>query len=306
MIGISLSYKELLLSKSEGSCPQMLLPALWAKGVRSIELRAVSPDEPADNVLKVAKLLWDFGFSVTVHGKCRSLESAVADVFDPLELMLSQMRQKELIVTLHPIAGDNAAMLTALSDHIVKYNYPVRIALENNRKMPDNTCGDCLSLVLDAVTRADRDNVGICFDMGHYAWYTENFTDSPDTLPPKEFLSKVIHTHIHAYAEGTTHFPLTEWRKPFSLYIEALAYKYYGIYNIEIEPGRFSHLMDATEGYLTSVDTLKSNYPFYASHYDEMRLNYDGYYSLEFHRGLNLTHEEIIRSIDFVSNIFGN
>ena len=279
MIGISLSYKNLLLAQDESLRPEKILPALREKGARSIELRAVSPSEPADNVLKVSSLLWDYGFSVTVHGKCRSVESAVRDVFEPLGSMLSQLRQKELIVTIHPIAGDNVAMLTALSDHISANGLPVRIALENNRKMPDSTDGDCLALVLDAVTRTDRNNVGICFDMGHYAWYTENFTDSPSTLPPKEFLSRVIHTHIHAYAEGNTHFPLTEWREPFSLYIEALAYKYYGIYNIEIEPGRFAHLMDATEGYISSADTLKNNYPFYASLYDEMRLHYDEYYS---------------------------
>lgn len=279
MIGMSLSYKKLLSADDDGLKPEILLPKLWAEGVRSVELRAVSPSEPADNVLKVASLLWDYGFSITVHGKCRSVESAANDVFAPLELMLSNMRQKELIVTLHPIKGDNTAMLTALSDHIADNNYPVRIALENNRKMPDNTDGDCLALVLDAVTRADRANVGICFDMGHYAWFTENFTDSPNMIPPKAFLSRVIHTHIHAYEEGTTHFPIYEWREPFAGYINKLAYKYYGIYNIEISPDRFSALMDADEGYICSVRTLKEHYPFYASLYDEMRFNYDRYFA---------------------------
>ena len=110
--------------------------------------------------------------------------------------------------------------------------------------------------MLDAVERADRENVGICFDMGHYAWYTANFTDSPRTLPPQSFLSRVIHTHIHEYAEGTTHFPLEAWREPISLYINALGQEYQGIYNVELEPGRFAHRMSAVEGYLLSADTL--------------------------------------------------
>lgn len=276
MIGMSLSYKNLLLAETGELSPEILLPKLWERGVRSIELRAVSPTEPPENVLKVASLLWDHGFCVTVHGKCKTVEGAIDDVFAPLEGMLAHMRQSELVVTLHPIDGDNAAMLTALSDHISENNYPVRIALENNRKMPDKSDGDCLALVLDAVTRANRENVGICFDMGHYAWYTENFTDSPNTLPPAEFFSRVIHTHIHAYEEGDTHFPVSEWREPFSLYIEKLAYKYYGIYNLELSPERFAHRMGATEGYLRSADVLKENYPYNAALYDEVRADYDG------------------------------
>ena len=33
--------------------------------------------------------------------------------------------------------------------------------------------GDSLALVLDAVTRADCDNVGFCFDNGHEYCYIE-------------------------------------------------------------------------------------------------------------------------------------
>ena len=255
MIGMSLSYKKLLYADDDGLKPEILLPKLWAEGVRSVELRAVSPSEPADNVLKVASLLWDYGFSITVHGKCRSVESAANDVFAPLELMLSNMRQKELIVTLHPIKGDNTAMLTALSDHISDNNYPVRIALENNRKMPDNTDGDCLALVLDAVTRADRANVGICFDMGHYAWFTENFTDSPNMIPQKAFLSRVIHTHIHALGSSrNTHFPLSEGTLPLTYYCNALGRDI--CYNIELEPGRWENLYDPFSSTLTVQPTL--------------------------------------------------
>jgi sugar phosphate isomerase/epimerase len=259
MLGMSLSYKNLLLPEDEALKPDSLLPKLWDRGVRSVELRAVAPSEPSDNVLKVASLLWDYGFRVTVHGKCRSAESAVSDVFAPLEGMLAHMRQPELTVTVHPIVGDNAEMLVRLSDYITEHRYPVRIALENNRKMPDKTDGNSLALVLDAVERADRENVGICFDMGHFAWYAANFTDSPRTLPPQSFLSRVIHTHIHEYADGTTHFPLEVWREPISLYINALGREYQGIYNVELEPQRFAHRMSAVEGYLLSADTLSDS-----------------------------------------------
>ncbi len=287
MIGMSLPYRSLLKTKDEQLKPEIILPKLWDHGVRSIEFRTILPTDCPMEALRVANTVWDYGFQITVHSKPKSVESAVEDVFVPLTHMLSHMRQRELIVTIHPVVGDNAAMLIALSDHIIKNKYPVRIALENNRKMPDGTNGDSVALVLDAVTRADRKNLGVCFDMGHWAWYTANFTDTPNMLPPNEFLSKAIHTHIHAYAEnaenvygattkGSTHFPLDEWREPFSLYINALGYKYYGVYNVELSPNRFADIWSATEAYLISADTLKSHYPPRVKHLDELRFNYDG------------------------------
>ena len=287
MIGMSLAYKQLLSAKDSALDPDILLPQLWEHGVRSIELRSISPKACPAEALRVANLLWDYGFQITVHAQAKSAESAVKDVFAPLSDILANMRQHELTVTVHPVVGDNAAMLVALSDHITEHNFPVRIALENNRKMPDGTIGNSAELVLDAVTRADRQNVGICFDMGHWAWYTSNFTDDPNMLPPKEFLQKAIHTHIHtcsedadsaytAGAKGSTHFPLDEWREPLSLYIGALGYKYFGVYNIELSPKRYEHKWGAAEAYLLSADTLKAHYPPRAEYHDWLRLHYDG------------------------------
>lgn len=275
MIGMSLQYKNLVNADDEKVKPQELLPMLWEHGVRSIELRALAPTTAPDEALRVANSVWDYGFSITVHATAKTLAGCVKEVFAPLSLVLSNMRQDELVVTVHPIDDDNAAMLVSLSDYIIENNYPVRIALENNRKMPDGTDGDSMLLVLDAVTRANRENVGICFDMGHYAWYTANFTDTPNMLPPKSFLSRVIHTHIHACVDGQTHFPLEAWSEPLSLYIEALGYKYFGVYNIELTPKRFAELWSPKEAYVLSADTLKKNYPEFPRIHDYMREHYD-------------------------------
>lgn len=278
MIGVSLQYKKLLFTDDKNLKPEVLLPKLWERNVRSIELRAIAPSEPASNVLRVANILWDYGFQVTVHTQCKTVENAVAEMFEPLSDLLAHMRQRELVIVQHPVVGDNAAMLNSLADYAESHQYPVRIALENNRKMPDGSNGDSVALVLDAVSRVNRPNVGICFDMGHFAWYVHNFTDTPDALPPRDFLKRAIHTHIHAYTEGATHFPIDEWKKPLSSYVGALDHKYLGVYNIELTPKRFSHLMDATEGYLCSVDTLKANLPSYVAFHDEMRAYYDDYF----------------------------
>ena len=278
MIGMSLSFRNLLATDDAMLKPETLLPKLWSHGVRSIELRSIPAGTSPTDMRRVADLLWDFGFQITVHASVRSLNAAVHDVFDVLSLTLPDLRQRNLVITVHPIADDNVMMLNRLADHIEKHRLRARIALENNRLMPDHTNGDSMALVLDAVTRANRKGVGICFDMGHLAWYAANFTDTPNMLPPKEFLSRVIHTHIHAYTEGRTHFPLDEWREPISAYIDALGFRYFGVYNIELTPSRFKHLCDETQGYLMSADTLRQNYPARALYHDELRANYDGWF----------------------------
>ncbi len=280
MIGMSLSYKHLVSTDDPALKPETLFPQLLDHGVRSVELRMVSRTDSPEEVLRVANLLWDYGFQITVHSTgIQSLQTVVEDVFTPLTTMIENIRQRELIITLHPIDDDNAALLVALSDYINDHKYPVRIALENKRNMPDGSRGgDCMLLVLDAVKQADRKNVGICFDMGHYAWYTANFTDEPNRLPPKEFLSKTIHTHIHTYVDGTTHFPLDEWREPCSLYIDALGHKYLGVYNFELSPKRFSDRWSATEAYLLSADTFQKNCQEIVPYHDTLRLYYDKWF----------------------------
>ena len=287
MIGISLPYKWLCGGKGLPVPPSVLLPQLRRRGVRSIELRTVPIGGDPTEVLRVTDLLWDYGFSVTVHANVKTAEVAVEEVLLPLAAVLTHLRQRELIVTVHPIVGDNAEMLRVLSDEAIKRDYPVRFALENQRLLPDKSEGDSLAMVLDAVRTVDRRNVGICFDMGHYAWYAERYTASPNTLPPKEFLSRVIHTHIHACNEGTTHFPLDGWGDPLDAYLKALDHGYFGVYNLELSPKRYAHRYDPIEAYFLSVDTLRANFPFSASIYEDIKRHYDD----RFHRALQVLSE---------------
>ena len=274
MIGVSLPYKKLLkLATTDDSSE--ILEKLWKNNVRSIEIRAVVPNENPSDVLSICNHLWDRGFFVTVHALCKNEEKAIEDILFPLEQAILHLRQDKLTVTVHPINGDNVKMLTTLSDYIYQNNYPVKIALENNRKMPDNSIGDSMALVNEVVTKVNRKNVGICFDMGHYAWYTANHTDNPYLIPPKDFLSKVIHTHIHSYMDGSTHFPIFEYKEPIYLYIKALEYDYFGVYNIELDPNRYADRWNKYDSYVVSAKTINENYPFYASYYDDTRQNYD-------------------------------
>ena len=274
MIGISLPYNW-LIGGTQLPEPEILLPLLREQGVESVEIRMVPLRADAKEVLRAAELLWEYGFNITVHGTVKTEEYAVEEVMKPLEQVLSHMKQRNLTVTIHPIVGDNTAMLLKLSDYLYDHNCPVRIALENERKLPDKTMGDGLKLILDAVTQVNRENVGICFDMGHYAWYAEQVLQDSKALPPREFLDRVIHTHIHRCVDGNTHFPVLEWFEPLASYVRELDYGYYGVYNLELSPDRFAHWCDAVEGYLGSADVLRQHYPFHASLYEDLRLNFD-------------------------------
>ena len=152
----------------------------------------------------------------------------------------------------------------------------MQIALENNRLLPDKTEGDCAAFVLDAVTRANRKNVGICFDFGHYAYYLcKNHPNEPLQLPGKEFFSRVIHTHIHALYGFKTHFPLDRCPLPLSEMLKALDYHYFGVCNIEPDFPRIATLWDPMEALFGSIDTLKNAMPFCIRMYDDLRLHFD-------------------------------
>lgn len=272
MLGVSLSYAKL----NNGEYAN-LLPKLKEEGVKSIELRTVLGSASSKDVLRTANELWSYGFEITVHADPQTEEDSLKNVFEPLKDLLNALRQRSLTVTLHPVNGDNVKMLTNLSNFIISNNYPIKLALENNRKMPDKTDGDTTVFVLDIVKKVNRENVGICFDMGHYAWYNANFGSNAQT-PSKEFLKRVIHTHIHAYSEGKTHFPIESVKQPLLNLINALPPSYYGVYNIEIDPKRFEHKLTATKGYLISIESLKQNYPFIAKLYDNLRQNFDAWF----------------------------
>lgn len=275
MIGVSLPLDWF----SDGTDIQSVLTALKEQGVGSVELRTVRPHHDAGTVLDAANTLWDRDFYVTVHGSVKTLASAVEDVFAPLKATLAALRQDKLNVTIHPIVEDNVAMLTALSDHILGNEYPVTIALENNRLMPDKTQGDSTALVLDAVTAADRDNVGICFDMGHYIYYVKkNCPDTPELLPPKEFFKKVIHTHIHALNDLRTHFPLGIYELPLKEILDKLSFEYFGVYNIELDFPRLKE-WEPMDALAQSIPWLQEHLHHCAKLYDTVRESFDGWFT---------------------------
>ena len=139
MIGVSLPFKWLIRGDGTLGNVDTALTELWSKNVKSIELRTVRYNHSCDDVLMVANMLWAKGFTITVHSEARTLESAIDDIFAPLSELIKHLRQDNLNVTLHPIVGDNIKLLDLLADHIDENKYPITLALENNRLLPDKT-----------------------------------------------------------------------------------------------------------------------------------------------------------------------
>ena len=277
MIGVSVPFKGFF----DEEAMTRLRPALERArelGAESAEIRNIKPGYDPDEVVKMAGFLTGLGFSLSIHGGMDSPETAVEDVFAPLSKILPGLKQINLNITVHPFDGDNSSALRNLSDYIIEKGYPITIALENKRLMPDGSQGDCAAYVLDAVKETDRPNVGLCFDFGHYLYYVlKNHPDEPGMLPPREFFERVFHTHIHALRGHKTHFPLTgEYNMPLREYISHVAPRYCGIYNLELSFHKFEDVISPTEALEKSIAALRGAIPPCSVEVDRLRREFDG------------------------------
>ena len=264
MLSVSLPFRALAAGEELGAEP--FLQQLAETGVKSAEIRTVYANADPNTVLTAAGSVWRHGMRISVHTAPRSAQTAVQDVFAPLRDVLRAEKQREILLVLHPVNGEdllseNQRMLCALTDAIRQNAFPVKLALENNRLMPNRTPGDSAGLVLRVIRGADPEYAGLCFDFGHFAWVTRAWETAAPILPPEEFTRRVIHTHIHALAgpekNHTTHFPLQVGFLPLKAYLQALGASYAGAYNLELEPERFSPCQSGKEGILGSLDLLK-------------------------------------------------
>ncbi len=92
MIGVSLPFKWMISGEGALGDVDYVLSSLKKHNAKSIELRTVRYYHSSDDVISVANMLWDKGFTITVHSAARTLESALDDVFIPLSKLLSNLR----------------------------------------------------------------------------------------------------------------------------------------------------------------------------------------------------------------------
>jgi len=260
--------------------------SLKSNGVNSIEIRKLSRELNHDTYKAYnnsIQKIWDTGLEITIHGDLTGNYSGekFVDEYPSMKYILEnfQKYQNRLVITLHALQEKRTEstfsseelkeqtidMLKDWTQKVELENLPVYFALENNRNKeksidPGNSC----EVVVEMVESVNSPHLGICWDMGHL--YSNLMTESERNLkmgdlPPKEFLEKVIHTHIHGLnTVGRTHFPLTEkYTLPIEEYVNALkSHNYEGVYNLELSFERFEKGIPVVEMVNNSVRRLKN------------------------------------------------
>ena len=242
-----------------------LLRAFRELGVGAVELRAVRPDTPPSVTEACARAVLDAGLALTVHATLAELsaEAFFAEVAPALALLPGD--HPTVPLTVHSARTgsetlDRAATIRLLrlwADYADRKGLNVVLALENNRVHANGLsivqCGG----VYSTVREVDRPNVGTCFDFGHLYSNFLTYPACTPFLPPDGFLLMAVQTHIHG-VKGITHFPLLEDALPLEDYLRHLrAAGYRGIYNLELESGRFWREVEPRDGFELSIDRLK-------------------------------------------------
>ncbi|MBQ8955000.1 MAG: sugar phosphate isomerase/epimerase, partial [Clostridia bacterium] len=156
---------------------------------------------------------------------------------------------------------DRAATICLLgqwADYAERERLNVTLALENNRIHSSGLSIVECDGVIATVREVNRPNVGTCFDFGHLYSNFLTYPECTPFLPPDGFLQAALQTHIHG-VKGITHYPLLEGSLPLEDYLRHLrAAGYRGIYNLELESGRFWREIEPREGFELSIARLRA------------------------------------------------
>ena len=243
-----------------------LLAAFRKLGVGAIELRAVRPDTPREVTAACARAVLEAGLCLTVHATLTELSArAFFDALTPA-LTLLPPDHPAVPLTVHSARTgsetlDRAATIRLLgqwADYAERKRLNVTLALENNRIHSSGLSIVECDGVIATVREVNRRNVGTCFDFGHLYSNFLTYPECTPFLPPDGFLQAAVQTHIHG-VKGITHYPLLEGSLPLEDYLRHLrAAGYRGVYNLELESGRFWREMEPREGFEMSIDRLKN------------------------------------------------
>jgi len=243
-----------LLKQNFGSAAEFL-NFLKDLEVTHIELRHRKTGMSQNDMESVFRILSDFKFYITIHGDnpLQGDDWTINDIFPWLDSFnkINPNNIDTIIITLHPFTGpDSEAIyreqtvefIKRLDDLILKNTLPIKLALENQRSKKISNPGISFIEVEGMWKEICRNNVGICWDMGHcFSNYLLDKTLYP-IYPHFEFSAATTHTHIHDIGpDGRTHWVFKENKVPLSDYIRQLkAAGYTGIYNLELSFDRFA------------------------------------------------------------------
>lgn len=172
--------------------------------------------------------------------------------------------QDVFTVTLHPITlRDRAqsfeatvAMLRRFGEIAQRHCPGMRFALENMRGPY------CAVDIIEMVQVANQQNVGTCWDFGHY-YYNMVYTGTLLKLPSEEFAARAFQTHIHGLVDLDTHYIITQETSPYlKPYLNFLnSYGYDGIHNLEITVSTLEPEESMLQALACSIEAVRSSVP---------------------------------------------
>jgi len=245
----TINTNEAHIIKSRIGPNKVLLQLLKDSGITQIELRHRYKKISYESMIRSVSIIKESGFSLSIHGE--SLQEpknfSYVKLFPWYRIISEVCPGENVIVTFHPYIDNRTEKklaettveifaLLLKQKEFPTYSY----ALENQRFKGYEDPAISFDGTVAIVQSMPEQKIGICWDMGHSFSNTVNFNHPQ--FPSEDFLSRVIHTHIHDLGPGgRTHWPFKENKVPLEENIRLLqSINYRGAYNLELSFDRFA------------------------------------------------------------------
>lgn len=233
-----------------------MLQALFRLDVGCIEIHGIGPDLDADTVSRAAHTILAAGFGVSIHGVLvqQHAEGYITRHADAYRCILREQGDTPFVIHSLPDSMQTAQALHALKNALQPYP-GLHLALENERVRRPACAHYRLSNV---VRQAARLEIGVTWDMGHYAYNVGDIPGKQCTVPLLDQLRAVTHTHVHCLdAQMNPHQVLKP--SPAGDYVAALKQVgYSGLYTLEMFSSAFPGDHSPREDLEQSICLLKT------------------------------------------------
>lgn len=229
---------------------QKFLPQLKKQGISSIEVRNFNANATPEMVDIAVQCILQADLNFSIHGYLPedvASKNCISEIYPFLRLIMDDIRNGNTVMTVHSYSSKicNIKDLARLSGqalgHIAgildKEDINMHLALELNRYHGYSDTSTNYAGILEILKYTEHPKIGICWDIGHSYWNTLN--KGLKNIPPKAFLDKTIHTHIHDLGPDGTHSSLSNGVVPLKKMLKPLILNgYSGVFNLEMNPSR--------------------------------------------------------------------
>ncbi len=248
--------------------PDAFLGELKQHGVSTIEIQGVDPVSFDGSLLTAMRRIAraEMGFTFHSHlpaGSGQASRLCRGPVRSPATIAFLKELGASPIMVVHAfqtagvkpeaLVKSSVQSLRALVVSFRRDSLPIRVAVEINRYHGTDGPGVTYDGLIQIGKQCSDDEVGFCWDMGHTQ--SSVFQGKLPSAPPSDFVSRVIHVHVHDLSpEGDTHWPLAANCPHLEAGIRRLNVSgYTGIFNLELYPSRWGDAERAKDAILRSV-----------------------------------------------------